>query len=343
MKNLIQSDADVLTLTNNTGSAISSGDAVVFGNRVGVAVTDIAAAASGAVSFRGVYQFNKVVGETYAQGDNVYWNATLSKITEVTDAGVYVGKVVAAAAAAGTTANVRLADPGPSAAIGEGKRLAFHEQFLGYMGDVALAPGNWKVTDTSAAGAPTYAQTNDVHGGAFEITLAADDEAENVCLDWGDKLSLDKRQGLIFECEVTFNAIPIANARLCLGLATARNDTPLSIAGHVLFACVANGAVLVYSDDGTTAINDADTGIVVANGETHTFRIEISSTAAVKVYVDDVDLTATALAAATGPPTAFDISAAANYFLQPYFQVQKASGVGVTSIEVKDVKIWADT
>jgi predicted RecA/RadA family phage recombinase len=100
MKNFIQNGSN-LTITNGA-TAVSSGDVVVIGDLVGVAVTDIAANAKGAIATQGVYEVDRASGSTLAVGDIGYLNSS-GKITNTTTNNDAVGLVVAA-----TTAKVEL-------------------------------------------------------------------------------------------------------------------------------------------------------------------------------------------------------------------------------------------
>jgi len=66
-KNYIQ-DGDRITYTNGTGSDISSGDPVVVGGLVCVALVNIADGSSGALAAEGVYELPKATG-VIAQGE----------------------------------------------------------------------------------------------------------------------------------------------------------------------------------------------------------------------------------------------------------------------------------
>lgn len=63
----------------NAGAAIASGDVVIVGNRIGVALVDIAATTgTGAVSFYGVYELPAVNGAAFVQGETVLWDDSAS-------------------------------------------------------------------------------------------------------------------------------------------------------------------------------------------------------------------------------------------------------------------------
>ena len=64
----------VMTYANASGVAIASGQAVVVGARVGVALTDIANGASGELAMEEVFELPKATG-VIGQGVAVYWDA----------------------------------------------------------------------------------------------------------------------------------------------------------------------------------------------------------------------------------------------------------------------------
>jgi len=62
---------------SNAGSAISSGDVVVMGNILGVALVDIAATTgTGAVAVDGVFDVAKVSAAVIAQGEDLTWDVS---------------------------------------------------------------------------------------------------------------------------------------------------------------------------------------------------------------------------------------------------------------------------
>ena len=63
-------DGKVIQWTNG-GSAVSSGDVVVIGGLIGVALVDIAGSATGSVQVDGVFNVPKVDGAVIAQGESL--------------------------------------------------------------------------------------------------------------------------------------------------------------------------------------------------------------------------------------------------------------------------------
>lgn len=97
-------------------SAVTAGDVVVQGTLVGVATSDIAANALGALVTEGVFDIAKVTGAITA-GAAVYWDADGDPLggtsgtgaaTTTSSGNTLIGKVVKAAAETDTTARVKL-------------------------------------------------------------------------------------------------------------------------------------------------------------------------------------------------------------------------------------------
>ena len=60
------------------GADISSGDVVVIGQQIGVALVDIANGATGSVALDGVFSVPKVSGAVIAQGESVIYDVSAS-------------------------------------------------------------------------------------------------------------------------------------------------------------------------------------------------------------------------------------------------------------------------
>lgn len=74
-KNFV-SDGDVIPWTNTTGSAVASGQVVVMGHTLGVALVAIPAGGTGAVAVEGVFTVPKVSGAVFAQGEKLVWDVS---------------------------------------------------------------------------------------------------------------------------------------------------------------------------------------------------------------------------------------------------------------------------
>lgn len=96
-------------------AAISSGDVVVMGPLIGIAVTDIANGATGAVAIEGVVTIPKNTSTAMAVSTTPYWDVSAGELAAGTPAtgdvdGALV--LVEAAAEAATTAKVKLTPNG---------------------------------------------------------------------------------------------------------------------------------------------------------------------------------------------------------------------------------------
>jgi predicted RecA/RadA family phage recombinase len=69
-------EGKVIDWVNGTGSAVASGAVVVIGQILGVALVDIAAAATGAVGIQGVFNCAKVSGAVIAAGEKLTWDVS---------------------------------------------------------------------------------------------------------------------------------------------------------------------------------------------------------------------------------------------------------------------------
>lgn len=94
---------------SNSGSAISSGDIVVIGERIGVADVDIAATTGvGTVSMEGVFTLPKATGQAWTQGQPLFYDSSAGKITSTGTANTKAGYAQTAAASGDTTGEVCL-------------------------------------------------------------------------------------------------------------------------------------------------------------------------------------------------------------------------------------------
>jgi predicted RecA/RadA family phage recombinase len=66
----------------NAGSAISSGDVVVVGNIIGVALVDIATSGTGTLAIEGVFDLPKVDGAVITIGQKLLWDVSAGKFDD---------------------------------------------------------------------------------------------------------------------------------------------------------------------------------------------------------------------------------------------------------------------
>ena len=91
---------DVIDYT--AASAVSSGQILLVGARIGVALTSIAVGATGAVRMQGIFTIAKLSTDAMTQGALLYWDNTNSRLT-TTSTGNTLAGFCATAAGAGTT------------------------------------------------------------------------------------------------------------------------------------------------------------------------------------------------------------------------------------------------
>jgi len=110
MKNEYQR-GDIIDYT--AGSNIASGAVVKMSHMIGIAVTDIANGATGAVQIEGVFEVPKVPGAVFAVGEKLLWDVSAGQFDDAAAtpaSGDVMGGVVAVKAGlnAETTALVKL-------------------------------------------------------------------------------------------------------------------------------------------------------------------------------------------------------------------------------------------
>jgi predicted RecA/RadA family phage recombinase len=95
-------------IDHTPASALASGDVVVQGDLVGVALRPLAAGETGALAVDGIFDFNKSTGVAFTVGTLLYWDDTNNVVTTTSAGNKAIGKVVRAAALADTTVRIRV-------------------------------------------------------------------------------------------------------------------------------------------------------------------------------------------------------------------------------------------
>jgi hypothetical protein len=202
-----------------------------------------------------------------------------------------------------------------------------------FMGGATIAAtvgeGVWKITDTSAAGTPTYTKDAAAHGGVVTLAHDATAEVQNVCLDFGDKLQLDVDQLIDVEFRIRTVAVLDSATTLTFGLQSNRNDNTDSTTNNAQFKLVGNNSVVVETDDGTTDLDDRATGrTLVASYKRFVISFATGKND-VRFFIDGDRVAASTLftmAAATGQ-------------LQPFVQLQKTADNNTDSVSI-DYIYW---
>jgi len=92
--------------TNGTGAAVSSGDVVVIGDMIGIAVADIANGSAGALEIQREHSLAALSTGVWSQGEELFWDATNERLTAFAGGNTPAGKAAADKANAATTATV---------------------------------------------------------------------------------------------------------------------------------------------------------------------------------------------------------------------------------------------
>lgn len=90
------------------GANIASGQVVVMGARIGVALKAIANGETGPMQVTGVFNIAKLSTDNMAQGALLYWDNTNSRLTTTASGNTLAGFAAAAAAASTTSVNIKI-------------------------------------------------------------------------------------------------------------------------------------------------------------------------------------------------------------------------------------------
>lgn len=104
MANNYYCDGDIIDIVAD--SDIKSGELVIKGNIIGVAITDINSGETGAIQRTGVWKLAKNGTDTFSAGDVAYYDATNKVITSTSTNNKAVGVIVKAVLSTDTTAFV---------------------------------------------------------------------------------------------------------------------------------------------------------------------------------------------------------------------------------------------
>lgn len=193
---------------------------------------------------------------------------------------------------------------------------------------------NWlKTQDTSAAGSPTLDFVTSTAGGVYRLKHDAQNEVQNISLYGGDNLLVAVASAPVLEARVRINGnggtFLAAGERLVVGLASARNATLDNVATNVWFRVEGDGAtrnVLWESDDTVTDTDDQATGFAYVEGTFFNIKIDMTSLAAVKLYINGALVGTASMPAATGN-------------VQFFAELQKPAAATVSQVEFDWVKI----
>lgn len=196
----------------------------------------------------------------------------------------------------------------------------------------------WKTVETSINLA--IGLVDDATNGVVQMTLDSDDVTAIGALYMGDNNQFSLKNGLMMEFRADIAVIPTtADATVgtvVMGLASAHNAVPDSVATNVWFRLDGSAAVKWESDDGNTDDDDNACGVTAVAGTNNVYRIDARSLAnGIKFYIDS------SLVGTTGDMNTNLTASEAK--VQPYFRVSKVKGgknVNVGTVYLDYVKIW---
>lgn len=90
------------------GANIASGQVVLMGARIGVALKAIANGETGPVQVTGVFNIAKLSTDNMAQGALLYWDNTNSRLTTNASGNTLAGFAAAAAGVSTTSVNIKI-------------------------------------------------------------------------------------------------------------------------------------------------------------------------------------------------------------------------------------------
>ena len=221
----------------------------------------------------------------------------------------------------------------------------FQDDFIGLGGTFATSADSlqpWIVSDTSAAGTPTYVRGVD-HGtgsgapGVAKLDFDTQTEAQVVALCFGGIEQFDIQDKLIYECRLKMNQAAIdSNTTFSFGLCAGRNATWESttvFAAFQLLGSTSTTVVYVETDDNVTDTAPVTTGQTLVAAYKY-FKIDLTDLYDVKFYMTGGNSRLERVAAST----TFEMAGYTGC-LEPVFQLQKASDNNADGVTIDYVKV----
>lgn len=198
---------------------------------------------------------------------------------------------------------------------------------------LSTTPGQngWTIKDTSAAGTPTYT----VGSSGVTITLASNNESEIVTFYHNDVATIPLEDPGLQSIEWAISVSGIdSNTILVAGVADAQNDTADTVANSAWFrieGATSTSNLVAETDDNTTNNDDKATGSTLSSTVRRLKVDLVNGLDDVRFYLDG---------SRRASATTFDMQAiASGTKIQPFLQLQKASGTGTPSVTVRSCTI----
>jgi hypothetical protein len=188
----------------------------------------------------------------------------------------------------------------------------------------------WVQRIQHTSGTPTAAVVANSSGGIVQLALDATSEKQEASLYANDQLNWDMTKYATYETRAAASVLPTLLAVQVFGLHSAWIDGPTNAAAYAHFSVGAGGLVSMQTYDGTNTIS-ASTGVSLVAGVFHNFRIDASNPANIRFFIDGVEYNT------VGQFTFGATGALA--ILQPYHSVYKASGTGLSSLQLDSCQV----
>lgn len=260
----------------------------------------------------------------------------------------YTGRTDALCFDADTKGPVIVIDGTVDHAFNSALLVSVYEDFLGWflipdVDGTDLAQTIWAQQSTNQTTAAVRVADSD--DGKIAMALDSDSEAGNIGLYWGDELNIDSDTEPVCIFRLSVDATPAANDALWWGLAINRATILSSVNQMAVFSV--NGADLTLdteSDDTATDVSADGTGITLTAATLYEFKVSLNS-------IDGASSTNVKFfyrASLGGDWTALNASATfslgADAAVQPFVQVEKASGTGTPGVKVDYINcFWERT
>jgi hypothetical protein len=199
---------------------------------------------------------------------------------------------------------------------------------------------NWIITDTSAAGTPTYAPVTADRG--VKIDFDSQNEVQNVCLSHNDKLMFRLTDILEFRFRAKMNQAAVnAATTWTAGLTSARNDnadSPTVNAQFKIDGSASTTLVVVETDDNVNDNDDKATGKTLINAEKEFVISFANGLRDVRFFIDGEPVAVGGGASANDGR--FDMSnVSATQAVQPNFQQSKTASANTDGFTIRSVEI----
>ncbi len=215
-----------------------------------------------------------------------------------------------------------------------GAPVVFYDEFLGFqlLLTETGSRGIWSTVEVALNTA--IAQSADAANGVVAMIMDVDSNAEDAVLYWGNQRGISLKQGAVIEFRARASVLPTLTGQIVMGMAGDHNLDKDALTEAAWFKLDGSGAVVLESDDTTNNNDDIASGVTVTAAQWKTYRIDFTTLADVKFYIDGANV---------GSGTTFDMSnlTDAEAVMQPYFSLDKGADAGLGTLLLDYVRIWS--